>query len=116
MKDSRLVALLVVLGSASASAEIIIQQDGRYSFQYGVPHQIIMIPSTGVSMSTIIITQSFKPSSPMVQRAHAWSAYQKNNNASGSGLVLQPYTGAESDAQMLLNRNMSRAHAFRLGY
>lgn len=116
MKNSRLVALLVALGSTPASAEIIIQQGGGYSFQYGVPYQVVVVPSTGLPMSTIIITQPVVPSSPMVQRAHAWSAYQKNNNSSGSALILQPYTGAESDAQILLNRNMSRAHAFRLGY
>lgn len=112
-----LVALLTLLGSPMASAEIIIQ-GGGYSFQYGMsyPYPVVVVPSTGLPMSTIVITQPFMNSSPMAQRAHAWSTYQKNNKASGSGLILQPYTGTESDAQILLNRNMSRAHAFRLGY
>lgn len=116
MKISRLVALSMALWSASASAEIIILQGGGYSFQYGVPNQIVVVPSTGMPMSSIIITQPVISSSPMVQRAHAWSAYRKSNNASGSPLILQPYTGTESDAQLMLNRNVSRAHSFRLGY
>lgn len=111
MKNSLVVALLVLFGNSQAVAEIIILQNGGITFQYGVP--VIISPSNGMYMSTIVITQ---PSSAMVQRAHAWSAYQKNNNASGSLLMLQPYTGTESEAQMSLNRNMSRAHAFRLGY
>lgn len=114
MKILRLIALLAALASMQVSAEIIILQDGRYSLQYGMPYQFGLAPS--VPMSTIIITQPVVPGSPMVQRAHAWSAYQKNNNASGSSLILQPYTGTESEVQLLLNRNMSRAHAFRLGY
>lgn len=116
MKNSWLVALLGALGSLPASAEIIIQQGGGYAFQYGVPYQVAVVPSTGMLMSTIVITQPIMPGSPMVQRAHAWSAYQRNNSTSGSALILQPYTGTGSEVQILLNRNMSRAHAFRLGY
>lgn len=115
MKNYRLVALLMVLGSAPALAEIIIMQSG-YSFQYGTPYPNVVVPAAGMSMTSIVITQPTRPGSPMMQRARAWSAYQKNNNASGSGLVLQPYTGADSDTQMSVNRNMSRAQAFRLGY
>lgn len=115
MKNTWLIALLVMLGSTTTFAEIIIQ-GGGYSFQYGMPYPIVVAPSTGMPMSTIVINQPFIHSSPMAQRAHAWSTYKKNDKASGSGLILQPYTGAESDAQILLNRNMSRAHAFRLGY
>lgn len=115
MKNSWLAVLLAALGSTSASAEIIIQSGG-YAFQYGDPYSVVVVPSSGMPMSTIVITQPLVPGSPMVQRAHAWSAYQKNNKASGGALILQPYTGTESDAQILLKRNMSRAHAFRLGY
>ena len=115
MKSSGLVALLITLSSSSALAEIIILQGNGISFRYGATYPVAF-PTTGVSMSTIVITQPLMLGSPMVQRAHAWSAYQKNNNASGTGLILQPYTGTESEAQMSLNRNMSRAHAYRLGY
>jgi len=116
MKKSWFVALLVALGSTSASAEIIILQGGGLTFQYGNPNQVVVVPSTGMNMSTIVIAQPFISNNPMVQRSHAWSAYQKNNNASGGGLILQPYTSTDSDTQIMLNRNMSRAHAFRLGY
>lgn len=116
MNNSWLAMLLVVFGSSSASAEIIILQSGGFAFQYGDPYSAVMVPSSGMPMSTIVITQPFVPGGPMVQRAHAWSAYQKNNKASGSALILQPYTGTESDAQKSVNRNMSRAHSFRLGY
>ena len=116
MKSYRLVALFLAFVSCSASAEIIILQEGEYSLQYGVPQSVIVVPSRGASMSSIVITQPIMVNSPMVQRAHAWSTYQKNNNASGRGLVWQPYLGANSDAQLGLYRNMSRAHAFRLGY
>lgn len=115
MKNYRFVALLLALVGCSASAEIIILQEGDYSLQYGVPQSVIVVPPRG-SMSSIVIIQPVMTNSPMVQRAHAWSSYQKNNNTSGRGLVWQPYLGANSDTQLGLYRNMSRAHAFRLGY
>jgi hypothetical protein len=114
MRSSWLALLVVVFGSTSASAEIIVLQSGEFAFQYGDPYSAVVIASPGMPMSTIVITQPLAPSSPMVQRAHAWSLYQKSNKASGSALILQPYTGTESDAQMSVNRNISRAHRFRL--
>jgi hypothetical protein len=107
MKYSWLGALLLVLGSTSAMAEIIILQGGGVSFRYGAP------AAPAVGMPTILIAQPPYMNSPILHRAHAWSAYQKNT--SGAGLVFQPYTGTESEAQLSLNKNMSRAHAFRLG-
>lgn len=116
MHEYRLIALLLALGSTPASAEIIIQQGAGYSFYYGTPYPMVVVPSSQPTMSSIVITQPLMPASPMVQRAHAWSAYQKNNNASGVGLIVQPYDGVSSDVQMGVSRNVSRAHAFRLGY
>ncbi len=105
MKYSSLAVLLTILGNTSALAEIIILQGGNMGFQYGAPAMS--------SMSTIVISQPLH--SPMLQRAHAWSGYQKGNNLSGYGLIVQPYTGTETETQATLNKNISRAQAFRLG-
>jgi len=114
MKPQRLILSVLLLGTAlPVCAEII--------FQVGGEGSVIHLSNYPASMSGIVI---FSPlpsasASPQVarnlQRAHAWSAYNSQNNATGGPLVFGG-TGAVTDRQAAARANVSRAQAFRLDY
>lgn len=104
-----------MLGAVSqASAEIILQTGGETS--------IIQLSNYTVPMSGIVI---FSPvpsasASPQVarnlQRAHGWSAYKNQNNATGGPLVFGGTGAVAMDRQGVARANVSRAQAFRQDY
>lgn len=114
MKLRQLILSVLLLGAMlPACAEIILPTGGEGS--------IILLSNYPAPMSGIVILYPMPSAStsPQVahnlQRAHAWSAYKSQNNATGGPLVFGG-TGAVTDRQAAARANVSRAHAFRLDY
>lgn len=105
-------ASILLLSALPVAAEIVIEGGVAVSF---APHSGLR------SMPSIVFVAPSASASPdlnyNLQRAHAWSSYQRGNNATGAGLVFSPALGApQSPRQSSVRGNISRAQAFRLEY
>lgn len=118
MKNLVLGAVSAAMALPAAAEIIVIPTDPMVPYYSGAPMMptVIMTPYATISPQV----------SYQMQRARAWSNYQRNNDASGGALVYAPafasyggYAapyGGLSYGQATVRAHLSRANAYRLGY